>query len=175
MSEPALTKTLTDGRTATVTRHTRQQYDTIAISWDVAIDGQPYTSGSLHKRPDPEGKGPAIWAIGTAKVLGLSDAEHDVLQAVLVAERDAWLETPHGEWSVLRTTVELASVVRTSAAENAADTGEGWDEVVRSEAVFDAALKALEAFEAAHPELVAEREAQGAKETERAMKRAFTD
>lgn len=167
MSEPALTKTLTNGRTATVTRDGK--------TWSVAIDGQPYTTGDLHKRPDPEGKGPAIWAIGSTKVLGLSDAEHDVLQATLDAERDAWLETPRGQYSVLLTTVQLAAAACEGAREYAADTGEGWGDVTRAEANLSKACAALDAFDAAHPDLVAEREAQRTKETEDAMRRAFTD
>ncbi|GAA3517687.1 hypothetical protein FHR32_000861 [Streptosporangium album] len=171
-----LTKTLTDGRTATITRHTHQPHEMMAIHWDVSIDGQPYTSGNIHLRPKPDGRqGEMVKAIGSRKVLQITDEEAATLQTVLDAEREAWEKTPKGQRTELVTALEIAYGKAETASINAQDHEASWGPVMAAEAEAEAAEKALDAFDALHPDLVAEREAEHAKATARAMHRAFTD
>ncbi|MER5649572.1 hypothetical protein [Streptosporangium sp. NPDC002524] len=171
-----LTKTLSDGRTATITRHTPQPHDTIAISWDVSIDGTPYTSGNIHHRPKPDGKpGEVVKAIGTGKVLLLTDAEAAQLQAVLDVERQAAAPTPRSQRAELAAAVQAAYDQASSARADVQDNEAPWGPVTAAEGAATAAEEALEAFDAEHPDLVAELQAEEDKATERALHRAFTD
>lgn len=165
--QPALTKTLSDGRTATVTREGK--------IWAVAVNGQPYTSGDLHKRPDPRDQKATVWAIGAQKVLGLSDDEYATLKAVLDAEREAYRLSPRGQRAELVTTLEIAYDKEAAARAAVQDHEAPWGPVTAAEQEVEAAEAALDAFDAAHPDLTAEREAERAKAEAAALDRAFRD
>lgn len=165
--QPALVKTLSDGRTATVTRDGK--------TWAVTISGQPYTSGDLHKRPDPRDPKATVWAIGSRKVLGLSDEEYATLKAVLDAEREAYRLSPRGQRAELVTTLEIAYDKEAAARAAVQDREAPWGSVTAAEQEVEAAEAALGAFDAAHPDLTAEREAERAKADAEALDRAFRD
>lgn len=175
--KPVLTKTLTDGRTATVTRHVPQPHETMAIAWDVAIDGQPYTSGNTYMHRKPGGKPTElVKVVGSGGViLLLTDEEDAALQAVLTAEHEAWKLTPRGQRAELLLALDIAYGKSETAGINAQDHEASWNPVMTAEAEVKAAEEALDAFDALHPDLVAELKAKEDEATERAMLRAFTD
>lgn len=141
---PTFTKTLTDGRTATVTRE--------AGEWSVAIDGVLYTTGTLRGRPEADGA--VTHMIGVRKAVGFTGEEVAALQAILDAEVAAYRATPAGRYVALVTDVDLASGAWTSAREHAADTGD-WSQVRPAEENLEAAEAALDAFNAEYPEFAA--------------------
>ncbi len=172
-----LTKTLTDGRTAVITRHLPADSETAAPDWDVTIDGQPFTSGRLHKRPV---NGKVIDAIGSKRVIGLTPEESALLDGELQVEREAAraarLQTPAGQRHELVVAHERAlddwQAARDSAMEDYGDAGQ---RIGAAQAALDAAEGALIAFDAAHPDLTAAREAKRAARIDEAVRRAFSD
>lgn len=158
------TKTLSDRRTATVTREHGE--------WSVAIDGQPYTTGTLRKLASPQG--PATHVIGTTKVIGFTADEVARLQRILDAEHAAFLATPAGCHVTLTTDLEVAYSTWTSAREHAANTGD-WSRVHPAQIAVDAAQAALDAFDDAHPEFAAAAAAQRKAREEESLRAAFRD
>lgn len=157
-------KTISDGRTATVTREHGE--------WSVAIDGHAYTTGMLRKLVSP--KGPAAHVIGTTKIIGFTAAETAELQQVLDAEHAAYLATPAGQHVALTTDLEIAYSVYTSAREHAANTGD-WSRVHPAQLAVDAAEAALDVFNADYPEFAAAAAAQRKAREEESLRAAFRD
>lgn len=155
-------KTLSDGRTATVTRK--------GGTWSVQVNGQHYTTGTLHELPEP--KGPATHVIGSRKVIGFTAAEAAELQQTLDTERAAYLATPAGQRTALAADLDLASGAWSTAREHAADTGD-WSKVKPAADRMDAAEAALNAFDAAHPDLVAALQADRQAREEESIRAAF--
>lgn len=176
--EPAvvLTKTLSDGRTATISRHVPDGTEVRAGGWDVSIDGQPYTNGDMHLRPKPGGKpGEVIKAIGTRKVIGLSEEEAATLQAVLDAEHEEWKRSPKGQRFVLLGACTSALSAWEKARAAVANEDVSWELVVDAERTLDKAEQALNAFDDAHPEMVVERWTKRQREHDEAVERALRD
>lgn len=157
-------KTLTDGRTATVTRD--------AGTWTVTIDGEHYTTGTLRQLTEP--KGPATHVIGTSKVIGFTAAEAAELQAILDAEQAAYRATPAARHTILSTEADLAAGAARQAREHASNTGD-WTKVGPAEKKIAAAEEALAAFDAEHPEFAAAEAAERAAIAEENIRAALNN
>jgi hypothetical protein len=153
------TKTLRDGRTATVTP--------IAGTGFVraAIGGKEVYSGTLAVAP----KLPNIPAEMTRRAgpVLLTEAEYDQIRAIQAAAWQAWLATPEGRAADLKAQREsllralnAAGDAWTSGRADAQDNDSmdayyaGQD--AQDQAAITAAERALADFDAAHPEIAAE-------------------
>lgn len=155
----AFTKTLRDGKTATVAACEHGSF----IS--AFIDGKEVYSGTLAvapKRPDI----PPEMTRRAGPVL-LTEAEHDEIRALQEAARQEWLATPEGHAASLKAqrealvrAVNAAGNAWTDARAAAQDNDTmsayfgGQDE--RDQAAITKAGQALARFDAAHPEIADE-------------------
>ncbi len=139
----SLTKTLQDGRTATVTAHAYGRCT-------VEINGTYFTDGEVRELPAP--RGPATHAIGFGKVLGLTAAEAAVIAADIARAAAEYEASEEGQRAALQLNLTIAVGAQEEARERASDDDD-WSGFTAADAAVDAAEEALNAFDAGHPEL----------------------
>lgn len=146
--EVVLTKTVSDGRTAVVTAG---PYGHAYVT----LDGEPFTDGFIRQLPEPV-RG-MTRAIGGARCIGLTVAEAGAIErqmARITAEAEAVrLATPEGQRDELTRALREAAYRMETAGRRASD--DDWSDYTPSGKAYAAALAALAAFDAAHPELAA--------------------
>jgi hypothetical protein len=138
------TKELQDGRIATVTP--------TGGRCTVEINGVYFTDGELREMDQPRGS--ATHAIGYSKVLGLTTAEAEMVRADIARAKAEWDASDEGQRAALALTQLMAEGRWTDAREHAVDTGD-WSRVGPAETALKVADDAIDAFDAAHPELAA--------------------
>ncbi|HMH90858.1 MAG TPA: hypothetical protein VK586_07195 [Streptosporangiaceae bacterium] len=147
--QAVLTKTISDGRTAVITAGPHGHAC-------VTLNGEPFTDGFIRRLPAPV-RG-MTHAIGGAKAIGLTGAEAAAMEAKMeriTAEYEAARRaTPEGQRDDLAQALDEAAA-RAERSGVAASNDDSWGDYLPARAAFEAAGQALDAFDAAHPELAA--------------------
>jgi hypothetical protein len=153
------TKTLRDGRTATVAADEHGSFI------KAFIDGKEVYGGTLGVAPKLPGIPPEMTR--RAGPILLTEAEYDQIRAIQAAAWQAWLATPEGRAADLRAQREaLVRAVnaaggawadaRASAQDNDTMGAYFGGQDVRDQAAITEAEQALDVFDGAHPEIADE-------------------
>jgi hypothetical protein len=163
-----VTKTLQDGRTAIIRVG-------LGARCEVEIDGEPFTNGCVIKAREP--RGPVThyigYGLGSAQTLGLTTEEAARIDAAAAEARAAYDASPEGRRSALKWAVTEAGARLEGLREEVHDNAQLWPAAVTAEEELHAAQAALDAFDAAHPEMTAEREAERRRRVAEAIESAI--